>query len=785
MKKLFFLLVALLFFSTTKAQIVNIPDANFKAMLLGANATNTIAKNLSGAWFKIDANNDGEIQESEALEVFWLDVQSLKITDLTGILSFNNLTFLTCYNNQLTSLDVASLVNLTSLDCRNNQITSLNVIPLVNLISLQCYNNKLTSLELSSLVNLTYLDCGVNRLTSLEVSSLVNLREFSYSDNKLTSLDVTPLVNLNKLYCENNQLTLLDVSPLVNLTHLACSGNQLTSLDLTPLINLTILACGGNKYTLLNLDNLEKLNYLDCNNSYLTSLNIKNTNIQKNISNNVFDFYFANCKYLKYICADDKDLIEVQKKIDQYSYSYCHVNSYCSFVPGGKIYTIVGNCKLDSDNNGCDITDTNYPSLKISISDGTNNEVLITDLSGNYNINVQAGTFTIKPVLENPYYFTVSPENIVVNFPIETSPTTHNFCLKLIEHTDLEVIILPIVRARPGFDASYTIIYKNKGTQTQSGSVNQTFNDAILDLVVANPLVATQTVNNLSWNFIDLKPFETREITFTVHVNSPMETPAINNDDILNYTSTITSTSSDETPSDNSFTLSQIVVGSFDPNDKTCFEGTTIPPSAVGKYVHYMIRFENKGTAEAENVVIKDMIDTSKFDISSLVVTQGSHPFVTRITETNKVEFIFEKINLPFDDATNDGYVAFKIKTLPTLVVGNSFSNSASIYFDYNFPIVTNTATTSVLQSLGTQDFEFSSYFSVYPNPVKAVLNVDFKKQIELSSISIFNTLGQQILVIPNAQKTKQVDVSSLKTGNYFIKVISNKGSASGMFVKE
>jgi hypothetical protein len=101
-----------------------------------------------------------------------------------------------------------------------------------------------------------------------------------------------------------------------------------------------------------------------------------------------------------------------------------------------------------------------------------------------------------------------------------------------------------------------------------------------------------------------------------------------------------------------------------------------------------MIRFENKGTAEAQNVVVKDMIDTSKFDVSSLVVTQGSHPFVTRITETNKVEFIFENINLPFDDATNDGYVAFKIKTKPSLVVGDSFSNTASIYFDYNFPIV-------------------------------------------------------------------------------------------------
>ena len=100
------------------------------------------------------------------------------------------------------------------------------------------------------------------------------------------------------------------------------------------------------------------------------------------------------------------------------------------------------------------------------------------------------------------------------------------------------------------------------------------------------------------------------------------------------------------------------------------------------------------------------------------------------------------------------------------------------------FPIVTNTATTSVLQSLGNQDFKFDSYFRIYPNPAKDFLNIDVKQQIEVTSISIFNMLGQQILVIPNAQQTKQVDVSSLKTGNYFIKMNTNKGISNAKFIK-
>ena len=204
----------------------------------------------------------------------------------------------------------------------------------------------------------------------------------------------------------------------------------------------------------------------------------------------------------------------------------------------------------------------------------------------------------------------------------------------------------------------------------------------------------------------------------------------------------------------------------------------------IGGYVHYLIRFENTGTFAAENVVIKDMIDLSKFDISTMIPTSASHSFVTKISEGNKVEFIFENINLPFDDANNDGYIAFKIKTKPTLVVNDTFTNEANIYFDYNFPIVTNKAT-STFKTLGTQDFEFSNYFTLYPNPAKSDLNISSKESIEVKSISVYNTLGQSVLVVTNADKVSKIDVSSLTAGNYFIKINSNKGSSSAQFVKE
>ena len=280
-----------------------------------------------------------------------------------------------------------------------------------------------------------------------------------------------------------------------------------------------------------------------------------------------------------------------------------------------------------------------------------------------------------------------------------------------------------------------------------------------------------------------LAPFESGEIIVTLNLNSPTETPPLNAGTILTYTATCNGNNVDETSADNTFNLNQTVVNSYDPNDKTCLEGETIDPDMIGKYVHYMIRFENTGTFAAQNIVVKDIIDTTKFDILTLQMTDTSHSCVTKISDNNKVEFIFENINLPFDNATNDGYVVFKIKTKPNLVIGNTISNSANIYFDYNFPIVTNTATSTFQTPLQNDTFVFDNYFSIYPNPADNILNISSKLSTEISSLSIYNVLGQ--LVQTNTKPSKSIDVSDLKTGNYILKVVTAAGVSSTKFSKE
>ena len=146
-----------------------------------------------------DTDGNGKISEGEALAVKKIDVSGSEsswkagegIASLKGVEYFTNLTELSCYYNQLTSLDVS---NNTQLDF------------------LHCGLNQLTLLDLSNNTLLDRLNCHSNQLTALDVSNNTRLLELRCSGNQLTSLDVSNNTQLVRLDCWYNQLTALDVS---------------------------------------------------------------------------------------------------------------------------------------------------------------------------------------------------------------------------------------------------------------------------------------------------------------------------------------------------------------------------------------------------------------------------------------------------------------------------------------------------------------------------------------------------------------------------------------------
>ncbi|SCY90303.1 T9SS type A sorting domain-containing protein [Flavobacterium caeni] len=753
MRKPYFLLFMLLLTAIAQAQIISFADVNFKNQLLSS-TTNTnpnyylVAADQMGNDIVVDTNGDGEIDAQEALLVYKLTVQGnltnpndpLNLTSLSGIEYFTNITDLNCADNQLTSLDVSALTNLVNFRCERNNLTDLNI------------------------------------------QGITTLSQFYFGSNQLPNLDLSANTQLSHLGCDNNQITQLDLSQTPLLTRLFCNDNLLTTLDVSPTTHLAVLRCQNNLLTDLDLSGGQGTGSLHAYNNPLVSLNMKSgyTYSYQMLAN----LNLQDCPTLSYVCVDDFNLEGFRTKLDDYGYTNCNLNSYCSFVPGGAYTNVQGTTRFDAAADGCGQEDGVFPHLRISVSSGSQSGTFIANDSGDYSIALQAGMHTLTPVLEHPEYFAVSPTSVSVSLPVFQAPDpVQDFCVTSIgTHADLASVIIPIGIARPGFDAHYKILYRNQGNVVLSGQVKLTFMDALMDFVTASQPVSVTQPNELYFDYNDLLPFETRQILVTFNLNSPVEDPAVNSGDDLGFDTVIFPIVGDVYDADNFGSLKQKAVNSFDPNDKTCLEGTTVGPEMAGQYVHYMIRFENTGTAEAVNIVVKDMIDLAKFDIASLVPLDGSHDFYTRI-KGDKVEFIFENIHLPFDDANNDGYVVFKIKTKPTLVLGDTFSNTASIYFDYNHPIVTEPAVTAIAL-LQNQDFAFESYFALYPNPATDVLQITATQDLELSSLGVYNVLGELVLAVPNARQVKAIDVSMLKTGTYFVKIQSSKGNTVAQFLK-
>ena len=179
------------------AQKTYVPDNNFEQTLIDLGYDNAL---------------DDSVLTANISSVTNLGVDSLSISDLTGIEGFTALINLDCGNNNLTSLDVSNNTALSSFGCTDNQLTSLDVSNNTALTTLACANNQLTSLDVSSNTALTYLLCAVNNLTSLDVSNNTAL---------------------NHLYCFMNQLTYLNMKNGITdgLTAFNATNNSLTCIE--------------------------------------------------------------------------------------------------------------------------------------------------------------------------------------------------------------------------------------------------------------------------------------------------------------------------------------------------------------------------------------------------------------------------------------------------------------------------------------------------------------------------------------------------------------------------
>jgi Secretion system C-terminal sorting domain/Domain of unknown function DUF11 len=765
MKKVPLLLVFGLFFSFLKSsgQVINFPDPILNGVLLSANTSNNIAQSEFEVPMVIDQNGNGQIEITEAQAVYRLNINGYSISDLTGLSHFTNLTRLDCYYNFISILDVSPFTNLQRLDCYGNFITTIQFGENTALTEINCSNNQLTSLNLSNLPNLWEFYCDYNNLQTLSIPDSSTLYRFSCNNNQLSSLSIGNCSNLAYLYCSNNLLTSLNITGLSSLFWFESNHNLLTEIDLSGLDNPIYFECTHNLLTYFEINNVYGGSNIYLDNNLLTSFRSKNNNL---------DYVsFQNNPNLTFICCDNTELTLFQDLANLAGLVNCYITSNCSpefFEP-----TIRGVFKYDATSNGCDATDAIVTDVKLRFDRSSVIRPFYAFNSAPLPLLFFNAFYTLTPVFENQNYFTVTPPSIDLNL-YQTAPSTivRNFCIAPNgTHADLEAVVLPISDAMLGQDATYKIVYKNKGTHEQSGTIIFTFPDNVSDLVAANPSFSGQTANTLTWDFSDLLPFESREITVVLHLNSSSDVPPLNNGSIINFGAVVSSANSDETPSDNSFNLNQMVDNSPTSNSTICLQGDSIPLSAVGQYVHYLIRFENNTNSVSPSIYLKDIIDITKLDINSIVPISSSHLGNASVPELyyNGLEVRYKNINLPFDDNANDGYFAFKIKTLPTLVQGTTFTNSAQVYFWEIPPFTTDTATTFV-GSLGEMENNYENNVGFYPNP--ATYQITFSQSIK--SVVVYTLDGKSI---PTQLENNTVDVSRLSSGVYIIQITDENDS--------
>lgn len=443
-------------------------------------------------------------------------------------------------------------------------------------------------------------------------------------------------------------------------------------------------------------------------------------------------------------------------------------------------YSISGTVLFDINNNGCDNNDIPVNDILVNATSNNFNHGAII-LNGNYAIDASQGTFDVS-IINLPNYFTSTPvtESSILD---NTNPTdTIDFCLtanQVIE--DLNITILPLDDARPGFESNYKLVLKNIGTEIIN-NVSTTFNfdETKQSFISAIPNETSATPNSLNFSISSIQPFESIEIEITMQNSAP---PILNVDDFIDFSALALPNSNDYTPNDNQYDLEQIVVNAFDPNDKRVLQGETITIDETDDYLDYIIRFQNTGNANATFVRIEDVLDT-ELDWNTLTITDASHSHVVKITNGNEVEFLFDNINLPFeaaDEPNSHGYIAYKIKPKSTVQIGDIMSGNASIYFDYNPPIITNTVFTEIMEALSIDNFSFDNRLAIYPNPTNDYFKVEKSSNVNIESIRIYNISGK---LVKEFTESERYNVSDLNSGFYFLRIKTDKSQTIKKLVK-
>lgn len=362
--------------------------------------------------------------------------------------------------------------------------------------------------------------------------------------------------------------------------------------------------------------------------------------------------------------------------------------------------TIRGNVFLDLNNNNIkDSGEPNFNEVKVnSVSANTNTQVKPFD--GHYSIAADRGTYKTYVSLPGNLYYSVYPDTATSAFTFPGSIDTIDFAIhKMADARDYSVSLTALSPVRPGFDVLYKINYANNGTDTLQNKTVQCIKDSRFTLGQTLPLYSNVSGDTITWNISSLLPGNGGEILINITAALPGEVNI--GDSMVSFVSL--ESMGDVNPADNMDSVTQLVTGSFDPNDKQEAHNGFISLLEVqnAHYLYYTIRFQNTGNDTAFNIIVRDALD-DKLDWGTFEMTGASHGYQLKIKAGRYLEWKFDNILLVdsvHNEAASHGYISYRIKPKTNLVAGDVINNAASIYFDFNAAIETNIQKTLVVKT--------------------------------------------------------------------------------------
>lgn len=442
---------------------------------------------------------------------------------------------------------------------------------------------------------------------------------------------------------------------------------------------------------------------------------------------------------------------------------------------------------MDSNFNGLqDVGESNFDMGQFQYqinNNGITNSV--SSSNGTYYIqesnpaNTYDFSYTVDSNYSSFYIPSVSSYNDI-SYVTNSGVLVYNFPITELPFNDASVYLFSAgTPPRPGFTYQNVVMYKNSGNQTiPSGTVTFTKNNMVA-ITSVSQVGTSSTATGFTYDFTNLQPNEIRYIYVTMQVPT---IPTVNLGDVLTNTASISVSSGESNANNNSATLSQVVVGSYDPNDKTESHGGKIVHASFtsNDYLTYTIQFENTGTYYAENVRISDVLDAKLDEVTVKMVSSSHTNTLTRVG--NMLTWNMNGIDLL---PSGKGYVTFQIKPKPGYAIGDIIPNTASIYFDFNPPIITNTFQTEFVNTMSVSDFENQS-FVVYPNPTNSLITFSSKDNSQMiDSIVLIDLLGKTIQTKKVNAIATTIDLTDLSKGIYFAKVKSGNQMSTVKIMKQ